>query len=331
MITHRERLKACIAGEQPDRPPVALWRHFPVDDQDELALAQSHLAFEHTYDFDLIKLTAASSYSVKDWGVQDRWAGDPEGTRNYTGYVIKEPADWRRLPVLTPDAPALAAMLSCLRQVRAEVGPDVPILQTVFNPLSQAKHLAGDPVLMEHLRRDPGAIEAALETITESTKGFILAATDAGADGIFYAVQHGQASLLSRAQFEQFSSRWDKKVLEAAADLWCNMLHLHGEHVYFDDVLNYPTQIINWHDREAGPDLAEGFEKWPGVVCGGLGRSTLVLGDPNAIREEAREALQVTSGKRLILSTGCVVPTITPHGNIRAARHAFDSLDESRL
>ncbi len=33
-LTHRERLQACLADDPAlDRPPVALWRHFPVEDQ----------------------------------------------------------------------------------------------------------------------------------------------------------------------------------------------------------------------------------------------------------------------------------------------------------
>ena len=35
----RRRLEAAIAGETVDRLPVALWRHWPGDDQDAAALA----------------------------------------------------------------------------------------------------------------------------------------------------------------------------------------------------------------------------------------------------------------------------------------------------
>ena len=37
--THRTRLETCLSGVQPDRTPVALWRHFPVDDQTPAGLA----------------------------------------------------------------------------------------------------------------------------------------------------------------------------------------------------------------------------------------------------------------------------------------------------
>ena len=101
-LTHRQRLLACLAGEQPDRPPVALWRHFPVDDQSAAGLANATLAFQRTYDFDLVKVTPASGYFLYDWGVQDAWRGNFEGTREYTRRVIDSAADWGRLPALEP-------------------------------------------------------------------------------------------------------------------------------------------------------------------------------------------------------------------------------------
>ena len=57
MTTHRERMERCIAGEQPDRVPVAFWRHFPVDDQTAEGQAAAHLWFQRSFDFDLVKVT----------------------------------------------------------------------------------------------------------------------------------------------------------------------------------------------------------------------------------------------------------------------------------
>jgi len=60
MTTHKERMQACIKGEVIDQPPVALWRHFPVDDQAPGTLAKATLNFQQTYNFDLVKVTPAS-------------------------------------------------------------------------------------------------------------------------------------------------------------------------------------------------------------------------------------------------------------------------------
>ena len=87
MTTHRERLEACLSGKLSDRPPVALWRHFPVDDQSPENLAEAHLAFQRTYDFDLVKVTPASSFCLKDWGADDVWEGNTEGTRRFDARI----------------------------------------------------------------------------------------------------------------------------------------------------------------------------------------------------------------------------------------------------
>jgi uroporphyrinogen decarboxylase len=329
MMSHRDRLHACLRGQETDRVPVALWRHFPVDDQVPESLASAHLAFQKLYDFDIVKVTPASSFAVRDWGVEDSWQGNPEGTRTYTRRVIHDPRDWKRLPALKPDSTHLAAQLECLRQIRARLGSETPILQTIFNPLVQAKHLAGEPTLAAHLRAHPEAVAAGLQIIARTTHEFIRAAIETGIDGIFYAVQHAQASFMSPAEFTSFSRELDLGLLNSAGELWCNVLHVHGNDIYFDTVSDYPAALINWHDQETSPSLAEAGQTWRGALCGGLSRASLALGTPTDISAEASDALTATQGRSLMLSTGCVVPIIAPHGNLMAARHAVDHQPES--
>jgi len=320
MTTHRERIQACLAGEIPDQTPVSLWRHFPVDDQAPETLAAAQIAFQRTYDFDLVKVTPASSFCLRDWGAQDEWHGNSEGTRQYVKHVISQPQDWEHLPLLDATTPHLAGQLACLRQIRAGIGPSTPMLQTIFSPLAQAKNLAGQDTLLVHLRKHPDAVMKGLETIALTTRRFIEAALATGIDGIFYAVQHAQATLLNEDEFNHFSQSLDLQILESAQGLWCNMLHIHGLDIYFDNVSRYPVQIINWHDRETPPSLEEAQKNYRGTVCGGLSRDTLVYKTAQDVRKEKEEAIQQTGGRRLIISTGCVVPVIAPHGNIMAAK-----------
>jgi uroporphyrinogen decarboxylase len=323
-FTHKARIQACLNGEILDRAPVALWRHFPVDDQDPRSLAESTLHFQHTYDFDLVKVTPASSFCAKDWGVEDQWLGHTEGTRQYTKRIIHDPGDWENLPVLDTTAPHLAGQLDCLRFIRRELDRDTPLLQTVFSPLAQAKNLAGSETLIAHLRLYPESVRKGLQTITETTRRFVEACLGTGIDGVFYAVQHAQASLLTLEEYQHFGIPHDQKALEPAQALWCNLLHLHGHDVYFSllDSLKFP--IVNWHDRETVPSLAEAQKHFPGVVCGGMRQDTLVYQDQAHVLQEAADAIQQTGGKRFILGTGCVVPVIASHGNILAARKSVE-------
>ncbi|MES0359961.1 MAG: uroporphyrinogen decarboxylase family protein [Anaerolineales bacterium] len=326
MMTHRERIEATIAGDAVDRPPVALWRHFPIDDQTSSNLAEVTVDFQRAYDFDLVKVSPSSSFCIRDWGAKDEWRGAPEGTRDYTQRVIQQPEDWERLTILDPGKGSLFTQIESLGMIVGELGSDVPVIQTIFNPLAQAKNLVGKENLLIHLRQYPQAVHSGLLTIAKSIQQFIEAARQTGIAGIFYAVQHAQYSLLSEDEYEVFGRTYDMLALEPAQDLGFNMLHLHGKQVMFDRFLDYPMAIINWHDRETPPSLGEAQEKFSGALCGGLRRlETMVLGTPEKVTAEAQDAINATNGRQLILGTGCVMPTIVPRGNILAARQSVEN------
>jgi uroporphyrinogen decarboxylase len=325
--THRDRLERCLSGEKPDRVPVALWRHFPVDDQSAEGLAAATIAFQNQYDFDLIKVSPSSSYCLDDWGVRTKWTGNGEGTRDYLQPLIQKPEDWTNLPVLNPTKGMLGSQLKCQNMLTQEYGKNTPRLQTIFNPLSQAKNLVGRENLTTHLRKFPDALHAGLETITKSTIAFIEKVITCEIDGLFFAVQHAQYGLLSPEEYDQFGKPYDLRILEAANELWLNMVHLHGNNVMFDKIKQYPVAIINWHDRSTPPNLREAQNKYEGVLCGGLRQwETMVRANPHQVQVEAREAISATNGKKFILGTGCVSPIITPHGNFMAARKSVEGI-----
>jgi len=326
-MNKRQRLEAAVCAGEVDRPPVALWRHFPGDDQRAEDQALAHLAFQRQHDFDFIKVTPNSSYCVEDWGVQSEYVGNTEGTREYRRYVIHEPADWARLSRLDLRQGALGRQIRCLQLISQEVGAEVPFIQTIFNPLSVAKYLAGDEQMRIHLRRHPEALRAGLEIIAETSARLVREVMRSGAAGIFFAVQHAQFGLLSQNEYEEFGRPYDLQVLAATEGAWFNLLHLHGNEVMFDLLADYPVQAINWHDRETPPTLAQALERFPGAVCGGLRQwETLVRGTPDDVRTEAADAINQTRGRRFILGTGCVTPIVAPIANIRAARSVVQEL-----
>ncbi len=328
-MSKRDRLAAAIAGDVLDRPPVALWRHFPGDDQRPEDLAAATLSFQWRWDWDFVKVSPSSSFCLRDWGAEDRWVGNGEGTRDYTRRVIDQPTDWRGLPVLDVQDGALGAQLRCLELIVAELGGDTPVIQTIFSPLAQAKNLAGDERLLVHLRRYPEALKAGLETITRTTSRFIRLALKTGIDGIFFAVQHARYQFMGEEAYAEFGRPYDLRLFEAlkGSGAWFNMLHIHGNHVIFDALADYPVQTWNWHDQETPPSLVEGKRKVSGAVVGGLRRwETLVRAGPEQVRAEAQAAIEQTGGRGFILGTGCVTPVIAPWANLRAVRESVESI-----
>lgn len=327
-MTKTERLRGTLTGEPVDRVAVALWRHFPGDDQSADDLAEATLDFQRRFDWDFIKVSPASSFCLVDWGVEDDWVGGDEGTREYRKRPVTRPEDWGKLPVLDPAAGRLADQLRCLALIGAAVGTGVPFIQTVFNPLGQAKNLAGVDRLLVHMRERPAEVHAGLETITRSTIRFVEHCTRRGISGIYYAVQLATRAHLSDSEYAEFGEPYDRRVLDAAGGCWFNMLHLHGTDVMFDRCARYPVHAINWHDRETAPTLRDGLAPFPGAVCGGLARwEDLLRGDPDSLRARVRDAIEQTGGRRLIIASGCVAPVNTPHRNLRAVRSSVESLE----
>ncbi len=322
-MNKHERLRAAIRGEAVDRPPVALWRHFPVDDQRPEHLAAAVLEWQNAYDWDFVKVTPESGYGLKGWGLQDEWRGEPEGTRQTTRYVIQLPDDWLKLKLLDPQAGTLGEALHALKLIRDGLNRRTPFIQTIFSPISQARKLVGADRLPVHLRQHPAEFKAGLAAITQNTLSFLESAKRAGIDGIFYAMQLASPRVFSEAEYREFGEPYDRQILDAAQDLWLNVVHLHGDDVLFGLASRYPAHVINWHDTETPPNLADGQTQFAGAVCGGLRQwDTMVRGTPEQVRAEVQAAIEATGGKRFILGTGCVTPTTAPRANLRAARES---------
>ncbi|HXF64568.1 MAG TPA: uroporphyrinogen decarboxylase family protein [Caldilineaceae bacterium] len=323
-MSKRARLEAIFAGADVDRPAVALWRHWPVDDLRGGELARATLTFQQTYDFDFIKVTPNSNFCVEGYGAQSSWVGNEEGTYVWGPRVIRSPEDWTRLRPLEPDHGLQGEVLAANRLVGEAVGESVPFIQTIFNPLSQAKNLAGDRLLAD-LRQHPEAVRAGLMTITESIVRFIDRLKTTGAAGIFLAVQHASYDLLTEEEYRSFGRPFDLEILAATEGMWFNLVHLHGRNVMFDMVADYPAQLINWHDTETPPSLGEALKRTGMALCGGLRQwETMVRGTPEQVAQEAAAALEATQGRRFVLGTGCVTPITAPTCNLTAARRAVE-------
>jgi uroporphyrinogen decarboxylase len=325
-MSKRARLEATFAGEAVDRPAVALWRHWPVDDLRGSELARATLTFQQTYDFDFVKVTPNSNFCVADYGAQSRWVGNEEGTYVWGERVIQQPEDWMRLQSLEPNTGLQGEVLEANRLIGQGLGERTPFIQTIFNPLSQAKNLAGDRFLSD-LRQYPDAVQAGLATITESILRFIDKLKATGAAGIFLAVQHASYDLLTEEEYRTSGRKLDLQILEATEGMWFNLVHLHGRNVMFDLAADYPAQVVNWHDTETPPALGEALGRTRMALCGGLRQwETMLRGGPDQVRDEAAAALEATQSRRFILGTGCVTPITAPTSNLVAARQAVERM-----
>ncbi|MDD1763073.1 MAG: hypothetical protein LUQ59_12650, partial [Methanothrix sp.] len=238
--------------------------------------------------------------------------------------VIQSPEDWTRLKPLDPRQGLFGEVVEANRRIGQAMKSETPFIQTIFNPLSQAKNLAGRRLLSD-IRQYPEAVKAGLAVLTETTLRFIEAIKSTGAAGIFLAVQHASYDMLTEAEYREFCRPLDLQILAATEGMWFNLLHLHGENVMFDLLADYPVQVINWHDVETPPSLGEALSRTNKALCGGIRQwDTMLRGTPDEVQAEAQVALEATGGRRFILGTGCVTPVNAPTCNIWAARKAVE-------
>lgn len=327
-LSKRQRLERLVAGERADRPGVALWRHWPGDDQDAVELARSTLDWQQQFDWDFVKVSPDSNFCVEDWGAQSQWQGNQEGNRQYTFHPVRTAEDWLALRPQDPLAGRLGEQIRCLDLIGRSLEPGTPFIQTIFSPSSQLKYLAGAARVLAEIRTHPDEVQQALAVITETTLRFLQAMQPTGVSGIFFAIQLCTPHHLTAAEYQRLVQPYDRQILEAANALyWFNLVHLHGQDAYFDLAAGYPVQAINWHDREAPPTLAQARDQFAAALVGGLRQwETMLRGSPEQVRAEAADAIAQTEGRGFILGTGCVTPVNAPQRNLRAARQAVTSL-----
>jgi uroporphyrinogen decarboxylase len=324
-MTHRERVRAMLKGQEVDRVPVSMWRHFYASETSPELLAQAMLKFQERFDWDFVKVNPRASYHVEDWGLEVRYDGDrsPE----VVGTPIKVPDDWLKLNVLKLDRGVLKEHLNALELIAKGLKGKVPFLMTVFTPLSIAARLApSEQTFRQHLRQHTDKVQHALEIVTESFINFSRACLDRGASGLFYATTAWASSdLMSEEEYRTFARPYDLKLLKAMPPAEFHILHVCRHRNLLQVMTDYPVQAFNWDVRGAGnPSLTEGSAMLGGkTVIGGLSHGRdLVEASPQQLAGEV-VGLRVAMGRKgWMLGAGCTFPPETPEANLTAIRQA---------
>lgn len=299
-MTKRERLRALVAGEAPDRPAWSLWRHFYDRESTSDGLVQAMAAWQQTYDFDFLKVNPRAQYHVEPWGAEFRY---PEGDHRpeCVSVPIHGLEDWGRIAPVAPTTGALGEQLRVLRELRQILGSEAPLIETIFTPLSVVGDLVeSDQMLVAHLRSESQRVVPALEAVTETFTAFAAECLNAGADGIFFATtQWASRDLITSDEYGRFARPYDLRVLRAVAEAPLNVLHVCGEHSMLLELADYPVPAMNWAvSSETTPTLEEAERQLPKLLIGGLSHGALADRSPDAALQEARHAHATTGGRR---------------------------------
>jgi len=321
-MTGRKRVEAAIAMGVADRPPVSAWGHTYREEWSPADLAAITVDRARRFGWDFVKFQPRASTFAEAFGSVYHPSGHSLRAPIMIKPAVPDLESWTSVEVRNPQV--FADQVESLRSAVRELGPDIPVIQTVFSPITVGGYLVGKSQsrVVRELRKHPEVVGPALEKIAEALVDFSRRSVEAGAAGIFYAISgYAGRNVMKEAAYRDLVLPYDLAVLNALpGQAWFNVLHLCGSNLNFALARDLPAQVVSWSIHNQGnPSLREGRDLAGRAVMGGLSqRSTLVYGPASKIEDEVRAAVEDTGGRGLLVAPGCSVPPRVRDANLAA-------------
>jgi len=330
-LTKRERLARTAAGKPVDRLPVALWRHFFVEETSREGLVEAMARWQRQYDWDFLKINPRAGYHAEDWGNQYAFSGKETIAPTLVRASVRTPDDFRHLDRLDPTgaagrrAPVLADHLAAVGDLRRALGPDVPMLMTVFTPLAVAAELAGGPqALAALIQQNAALVHVGLRKIADTFADFAARCVAGGGDGIFLATTHtATLANFTPEQYAEFGRPYDMAILAAVREAPLNLLHVCQRRSMVRDLADYPVVLLNWETADpTNPTLGQMALGAAGkALVGGVDRR--LFPDPAAretLLAQAAEARRSLGDRPFVLGSTCTIDPSSAPEMVRALR-----------
>lgn len=305
-----ERLHAVLSGQMPDRVPASFWFHFPPDLAHGENSVRAHLDYYRETDLDFLKIMNEHPYRVTE--------------------VIKTPADWRKIKPAPIESDFYQDQLDEIKMITDALGGQCLTTTTIFNPFASDNQASGK-LVTEHLKADPKSVQIGLGTIAESLAEFAQACLAAGADGIYYSAQGGEADRFEEDEFLSSIKPHDMTVLEAIKGQGeLNILHICRDNIRMQHYFDYPGDVINWAAAaQRNISLTEGKDLFKRPILGGLDNTGVIFsGSEGEIQTAVQEVIRNFGPIGLIIGADCTLPTGINIQNIRTAIEAANFSNE---
>ena len=309
-----------------DRPPVGAWGHTYKEEWSPSALAEVTVERARGFGWDFVKFQPRASCFAEAFGSVYQASGHKLRAPILIKAAVPDLDSWPAVDFVNRGA--LDDQIESIGMVVRELGPDVPVIQTVFSPITVGGYLVGKSQsrIVRELRKHPDKVGPALDRVVQALVDFSRRSIAAGAAGIFYAISgYAGRNVMTEDAYRDLVLPYDLAVLEALPrEGWFNVLHLCGSNLNFSLARDLHTHAVSWSIHNQGnPSLSDGRDIAGRAVMGGLSqRSTLVYGPPPKIEEEARRAIEETGGRGLLLAPGCSVPPRVRESNLSALKSA---------
>jgi uroporphyrinogen-III decarboxylase len=232
--------------------------------------------------------------------------------------LVARPTDWRALPEIDALNSSLQREIDALRHIRAQLGPDVPLILPIDSPLTTADLLCNGRIVSD-LRSFANDVRSGLALIASETRTFAQLCLDAGADGVLYVKTLAGENVL-RAREHRDVEPFDLDILDALAPSAIRILYLSGKRPRLELADRYPVQAVCWETWRADPSIATARRRMRRGVMGGINPATLVDGVVEDVRAQVRSALDQSEGWHMVLAPTGPLPA-RARNDLIAAMH----------
>ncbi len=334
-MTPKDRIDALLAGRQPDRMPVAAWRHFYHMEYSPELFVSATVGFQRKFNWDFVKINPRASYHIEGWGAQYVPPKNPLDKPQRLSFPVGLPSDWEKIEELPLGSGVLAAELLTISQISKKLGKSVYKFMTVFSPLSIAGDLVGtEAQLVRDMQESPLLVQEALEEITKTFVRFSVDCLNAGVNGIFFATtEWASKNTLTEEDYRKFGRPYDLEVIEAVRGVGGKViLHVCEPNNMLSLFTDYPVDMVNWaaSDR-SNANLSEGYNLFKKPVIGGIDHtSSLLLGRKEALVGAVRPALTLLKNLPAVFGPECALPPAMPEENLMALRQLVEKSGGTR-
>lgn len=318
-----------------DKVPVGLWWHFtdrsewgsrPGTPEIYKKAFEGHRDYVKEAKIDLLKVMPDSYFVLP----------------NLDGVDILDAEQLKAVKPAGPHDPFYEEQVKLIKQLTAEVGDQAAVFPTVFSPyyylffsqLRTTGKAVTEVELAQAVKNHPEALKHAVDVVAQDlialSKRLL---TEAGADGIFYAVHN--FNTITKVDYLNIFTPAERLIAdEIAAVKNYTILHVCGSIKKPNDFsyyANYPYKALNYSVENEKFSLKEAKEKFPDkVIIGGFSNqegSILYTGTKEELQAETEKLVKEAGRERLIIGADCsLIPEKISYEKVAWIKEKADTL-----
>ena len=332
-MTSLERVQAVLAGQMPDRVPVipqgfmfsAKTAGYDIGaiNRNPAKMAESHRISQEKYGYDGCVVDVDDATLAEACGAKVIFREQDVASVDEHHPVLEDlrEIDDLKMPDPLKDG-RICEWLETVERLKAAIGDHVFIMgRADQGPFSLLCLLRGTQEFMvDLLTEDEEVIRHALEWTTEAHTRFALAQLKAGAHATSMGDAYASPNLVSPDMYRDFAFPYEQKVVENLRHTGMPYsVHICGDTNRIVPLMGQTGARILEVDWKVDMGAARKAVPEDVVLMGNLNPSDpLCLGTPDQVRQQAKNIIEATRGKGLILSSGCAMGANTKPENMAA-------------